>query len=90
VLSQGRYSIFRGVLSVPSRHDNDAREAAMEDAKELRQRAQDHRAAAHATGDLWESVIRLHLAAGYDGLAARREAAAPTLRSTEHIRADAG
>ena len=62
----------------------------MEDAKELRQRAEEHRAAARATADLWESVIRLHLAAGYDGLAARREAGPRSQRPTERIRADAG
>jgi len=48
----------------------------MEDASELRRRAEEHRAAGHATADLWESVIRLHLAAGYDELAARCERSA--------------
>jgi hypothetical protein len=45
----------------------------MEDASELRRRADEHRAAGHKTADLWESVIRLQLAARYDELAARRE-----------------
>ena len=45
----------------------------MEDASELRRRADEHRAAGRMTPDLWESVIRLQLAARYDELAARRE-----------------
>ena len=45
----------------------------MEDAMLLRQRADEHRAIARETHDLWESVIRFSLAARYDELAARRE-----------------
>jgi hypothetical protein len=45
----------------------------MEDAMLLRRRAEEHRAIARATQDLWESVIRFSLAARYDELAARRE-----------------
>lgn len=45
----------------------------MEDAGELRRRANEHRAAARRTHDLWESVICFNLAARYDELAARRE-----------------
>ncbi|HUK58158.1 MAG TPA: hypothetical protein VLV50_02925 [Stellaceae bacterium] len=48
----------------------------MEDANELRRRADEHRAAGHKTADLWESVIRLQLAARYDELATRRESGA--------------
>jgi hypothetical protein len=47
----------------------------MEDASELRRRAEEHRTEGHETADLWESVIRLQLAARYDELAARREGA---------------
>ncbi len=45
----------------------------MEDAAILRQRADEHRAAARITHDLWESVMRFNLAARYDELAAHRE-----------------
>ena len=45
----------------------------MEDVTILRRRAEEHRAIAHTTHDLWESVIRFSLAARYDELAARRE-----------------
>jgi hypothetical protein len=48
----------------------------MEDARELRHRADEHRAAARIAPDLWESVIRFTIAARYDELAARREGAA--------------
>lgn len=48
----------------------------MEDARELKQRALEHRAAARDSQDLWESVIRFNLAARYDELALRREALA--------------
>jgi hypothetical protein len=61
----------------------------MEDARELRQRALEHRVAAHDSQDLWESVIRFNLAARYDELAARREALAahpPQTRRREVVR----
>jgi len=45
----------------------------MENAGTLRQHAEDHRTIARITPDLWESVIRFNLAAGYDALATRRE-----------------
>ncbi len=59
----------------------------MEDANELRRRAEEHRAEGHKTADLWESVIRLQLAARYDELAARREGGAPprTIRREREI-----
>ncbi len=47
----------------------------MEEAGTLRQRAEEHRTIARITPDLWESVVRFNLAAGYDALAARREQA---------------
>jgi hypothetical protein len=48
----------------------------MEDAALLRQRADEHRAVARDTHDLWESVIRFSIAARYDELALHREAMA--------------
>ena len=48
----------------------------MEDARHLRLRADEHRTAARAAADLWESVLRFSLAARYEELAARREATA--------------
>ena len=45
----------------------------MEDSGSLRRRADEHRAAARLATDLWESVVRFNLAAGYDALAARRD-----------------
>jgi hypothetical protein len=56
-----------------SEAENATKEAAMENAREFRQRAEEHRAAARTADDLWESVIRFHLAARYEELAARRE-----------------
>lgn len=49
----------------------------MEDVMVLRRRAEEHRAAARTTQDLWESVVRFNLAARYDELAARKERKSP-------------
>jgi hypothetical protein len=66
--------ICRGGFTLPPPRDRiEGQEVAMEDAGTLRQRAADHRTLARATPDLWESVIRFNLAAGYDALAARRD-----------------
>jgi hypothetical protein len=46
----------------------------MENARDLQLRADEHRAAGRATPDLWESVIRLQLAARYEELALRAAA----------------
>ncbi len=59
----------------------------MEDVTILRRRAEEHRAVAHATHDLWESVIRFNLAARYDELAARRETNVER-RAVEIVRVD--
>jgi hypothetical protein len=65
--------LFGGFPSARDLDDNAGKEAAMDNARELRQRAQEHRAAAREAQDLWESVIRFNLAARYDELAARRD-----------------
>jgi hypothetical protein len=52
----------------------------MTDVGQLRQRAEEHRAVARTTADLWASTIRFALAARYEELAIHYEAIATRVK----------
>lgn len=61
----------------------------MIDVRQLRQRAEEHRAVARTTADLWASTIRFALAARYEELAVHYETMATRLKEPLQARRSA-